>query len=556
MRRKNISFDFLKKQVKILTLFVTFCFSTYSLEFLSSNGENYFYYNNSKSTVEKVNLDLEKNSIEIDYMKFGFFIDGKQYEIGEKDYKLEKLEESNILKLTGEFDGVTYVIDMFSSVLQKSNIIFNVKLGNVDNKKDIQFYTYIKPRSMGKLTKNDKNYKYNNFNFGTRNKLEKVYLTDDTKAKEKKLKIFAEDSLVKANEGIFLISTVDLQKPEIEIWFSKNKEYVESLNSEKEYWNKLLGKEKQKKLYSILLMFKRNKLLVDISGETPLISMEEVLKYLELTLMNKNYSEAKSILEYLIFETDNIEGIIPSDYLSLNGKEVYKKDNYGIYNSYYRKSVFLKLYLKYLTDSKDEEFYAESFEKVKVKLIDLLESKVSEMGMEKDSGNGRIGADGYERFIETQYETYKAFEILDEFYRSKNIKEDKYGRISEDLKELIILYYIDNINVADYPFSKSVNPKNIFYVNEELFFSENDYYYALQKNIELLKNENSSLNEKVTFVNYLYDKKYYLMAQAMSKDIENNLEGDKGIEILQKDLSLLINYLIMKEKGEVNGVNE
>ena len=46
------------------------------------------------------------------------------------------------------------------------------------------------------------------------------------------------------------------------------------------------------------------------------------------------------------------------------------------------------------------------------------------------------------------------------------------------------------------------------------------------------------------------------MAQAMSKDIENNLEGDKGIEILQKDLSLLINYLIMKEKGEVNGVNE
>ena len=48
MRRKNISFDFLKKQVKILTLFVTFCFSTYSLEFLSSNGENYFYYDNNK----------------------------------------------------------------------------------------------------------------------------------------------------------------------------------------------------------------------------------------------------------------------------------------------------------------------------------------------------------------------------------------------------------------------------------------------------------------------------------------------------------------------------
>ena len=555
MRRINFILNFFRKQIGILILFITFCFSTYSLEFLSSNGENCFYYDNNKNMVEKVNLDLEKNSDEIDYMKFGFFIDGKQYEVGEKEYKLEKLEESNILELTGEFDGITYTIDMFSSMLQKSNMIFNVRLGNVGNKKEIQFYTYIKPKNMGKLFKNNNTYRYNTLNFGTKDKTEKVYLADDTKAKEKKLKIFSGDSLVKSSEGIFVISNVEFSKLELNLWFSKSSEYLESLNSEKAYWNKLLGKEKQKKLYSILLMFKRNKMLVDISGETSVINMEEMLKYLELTLMKKNYSEAKTILDYLIFETNNIEGIIPSDYLSLNGKEIYRKDNYGIYVSYYRKSIFLKLYLKYLIESKDEEFYAESFEKVKIKLIDFLESKISEMGMEKDSGNGRIGADGYERFIETQYETYKAFELLDEFYRSKNIKEDKYGRISEELKELLILYYIDDINVADYPFSKNINPKNIFYVNEELFFSENDYYYALQKNIELLKNENSSLNEKVNFVNYLYDKKYYLMAQSMSKDIENTLVGDKGIEILQKDLSLLINYLIMKEKGEVNGVN-
>ena len=88
---------------------------------------------------------------------------------------------------------------------------------------------------------------------------------------------------------------------------------------------------------------------------------------------------------------------------------------------------------------------------------------------------------------------------------------------------------------------------------EQKSWSSADIYIALKT---IQSNENSSLNERVTFVNYLYDKKYYLMAQVMSKDIENNLEGDKGIEILQKDLSLLINYLIMKEKGEVNGVNE
>lgn len=556
MRRKKVIFNSFWKQIIILALFTTFYFNTYSLEFLSSNGENYFYYNKSQSIVKDLNLDLENSVTEIDYMKFGFFIDGKQYEIGEKEYSFKKMEDNNILEIKGDFEGLNYTINMFSSVLQKSNIIFNLNVENVDKFKDVQFYSYIKPKNMGRIIKNNKNYQYNNWYFGTRDKTEKIYLADESKTKEKKLKIFQGDSLVKTNEGIFLINPLKTNSSEVYMWFSKNAEYLEVVNSEKIFWNKQLEKVKQKKLYSILWMFKKNKLIVDISGDTPLINIEEILKYLELTLINKNYLEAKSILEYFIFEVDGIKGIIPSDYLSLNGKEVYKKDNYGIYNSYYRKSVFLKLYLRYLMDSGDGAFYEESFQKVKSEIIDLLEAKISEMGVEEDSGNGRIGADGYKRFIETQYETYKAFELLDKFYKNKNLKESKYGVISEGLKELIILYYIDNVHVADYPFAKNINPKNIFYVNEELFFSTNDYYYALQKNIESLKNENSSLKEKIIFANYLYDKKYYLMAQTMTTEIENALSGDEGIEILQKDLSLLINYLIMKEKGEVNGVSK
>jgi len=54
----------------------------------------------------------------------------------------------------------------------------------------------------------------------------------------------------------------------------------------------------------------------------------------------------------------------------------------------------------------------------------------------------------------------------------------------------------------------------------------------------------------------LYDKKYFLMADSLREDIEKQLEGYKGIEILQNDINLLLNYLIMKEKGEKYGLNK
>ena len=39
---------------------------------------------------------------------------------------------------------------------------------------------------------------------------------------------------------------------------------------------------------------------------------------------------------------------------------------------------------------------------VKTRLIDWLENKIGEKGVEVDSGDGRIGKDGYKAFVETQ----------------------------------------------------------------------------------------------------------------------------------------------------------
>ena len=84
-----------------------------------------------------------------------------------------------------------------------------------------------------------------------------------------------------------------------------------------------------------------------------------------------------------------------------------------------------------------------------------------------------------------------------------------------------------------------------------------DYYKALQKNIEILKKQPSSLIEKITFVNYLYDKKYFLMADSITGRYRKTTEkATRGLRLLQNDINLLLNYLIMKEKGEKYGLNK
>lgn len=549
--------EYLKGKTKALfIMFITLNFNLCALEFLSSNGENYFRFNGDRNRIEEIDLDFKKKSFDIENIKFGFFINGKQFEIGEDNYEFELLDNSNIIEISGNFENIKYKLSLFSSMLNKNSIVFHTELISYKKNDTVSMYFYIKPKEIGLLNENDSGIRFNDINF--KGEKSKVYLVDDTESKIKNLKTVEKETYIAKNQGFFIINNIDLTvKNETVLSIQKEDIYKNSITEEILFWENLLKNHTNKDLYSKLFMFENQGLIVDISGDMPIINMEHILKYLELTLLKKQYTESKKMMEYLLFNIDeNIEGIIPSDYLDLTGKNIYKKDNYGIYNSYYRRSIFLKLYLSYLNESGDIEFYDKTFPIVKIKLIDWLDKKVGEKGVEADSGDGRIGADSYKNFVETQYETYKSFKLLNEFLVKKGIKEDKYKKTSEKLKQILILYYVDGVNISDFPFSKKINPKNIFYVDEDLFFSNNDYYTALQKNIDLLKKENSSLKEKVVFINYLYDKKYFLMAEFLKEEVEKELQGEIGTEILQKDLSLLINYLVMKEKGEKHGFDK
>lgn len=544
------------KYKKLFLAYMLINFSLLSLELLSSNGVNYFKFNEKNNRVENIDLDFEKESYDIDFIKIGFFLKGKQYEIGELPYELLLSENSNIIELLGNFENTKYKISMYSSMLNKDIIVFHTELLAYQKSDNLSFYYYIKPKNMGKLRQEKDYFVFNDISF--QGKDIKVYLAENLEIKNKKLKVVAKESFVSTNEGLFAILPFDSSKnSETYFTIQKNGSYKNTIEEEVNNWEKQLASYKYKDLYSNLKMFINKGVIVDAYKEVPIVDVSQLLKYLELSLLKKDYDLAKSILEYAIFSINpNLEGIIPSDYIDIKGNSLSRKDNYGIYNSYYKRSVFLKLYLTYLMESNDKNFYNKTYPLVKTRLIDWLENKIGEKGVEVDSGDGRIGKDGYKAFVETQYETYKSFKLLNQYFQKQGIKEDKYKKISEKLKEILILYYVDGVYIADYPFAKNINPKNIFYVDEDLFLTQNEYYKALQKNIDLLKKEKSSLKEKIVFVNYLYDKKYYLMADFMREEIEKELEGYKGIELLQKDLELLLNYLIMKEKGEKYGLNK
>jgi len=537
-------------------VYIVVAVNIYSFEFLSSNGENYFKFNGNKNRIEKVDLDFNKSSYDIDFIKIGFFINGKQYEIGEEEYKLELLDDSNIIKISGIFEGNSYEINLYSSMLDKNHIVFNTKFLARNNSDAVSIYFYVKPKDMGKVIQKNDVVSFNDINFIVKN--HKVYSADNTEFKEKQLKVINSESTVNKNQGIFIMAPINLSEDgESNLVINKKGFYKKTIKDEKNYWVNALKGYKEKALYSNLFMFMNGGLIIDASGETPIINMDQTMKLLELSLLKKDYTESKIIMEHLIFLNDkDIEGIIPSNFVDMNGKSVSKADNYGVYNSIYRRFLFLKLYVTFLSQTSDKEFFDKTYSKIKTNLVDWLEKKMNTNGVIPDSGNDRIGEDGYKNFVETQYEAYKSFKLLNSYLTSIGIKDEKYKKIAEKLKEIMILYYVDGYYIVDYPFAKNVNPKNIFYVDEDLFFNNSDYYRALQKNIELLKKETSTLNEKITFVNYLYDKKYFLMADSISVDIEKELEGYKGIELLQKDLSLLLNYLIMKEKGEKYGLNK
>lgn len=540
-----------KENIYILIYLFNLSFVS-AAEFVSANGENYLVFSQENSGIKKIDFDFMKKGYDIDYVEMGVILDGIPYNLSNLDHKVKFSENSNVIKIAGEVEGFKFQIDIFSSMENKKNLIIRNQILKKGDKGKISFYFSIKPYESSTLSILNDTASYNGFKIKGDNL--KFYSTNDTESSNKKLDIIQTETIIQKNQCIFLVEEVD---NESYIVLGKDVDHYKSVQEEESFWKQEFKNQKVDPLKISLHMLNNNGVPIDISSENPRIKTKDVLDLIELYLLQKNYSESKKMIEYLLYNTSNdIEGKIPSNYMSFSGKEILKRDNYGVYNSIYIRSYFLNLYFDYLKLSGDSEFFKKSYSLIKTSIIDWIEKNIDKNGVIPDSGNNRVGKDGYKRYVETQYETYKAFSALNTFLVNNGMKNESYNKIASNLKEILILYYIDGFQISDFPFSKEINPKNIFYINDDLFIENSEYYRALQYNIDIIKTMNISINEQIDFVNCLYDKKYYLMAEDFMHDIDKELSGDKGLEILQNDLNLLINYLILKEKEVYYGLNK
>lgn len=524
----------------------------FSANFISSNGENFLVFSQETSRIEKIDFDFMKKGYNIEYIEIGVLLDGIPYSLSTIKHETRFSEKSNIIKFIGELENSKFEIEIYSSMINKKNIVIRSHIIKKEDNRKISFYYSIKPKvnnvlqiENGTVSFNDFKVKGENINF---------YLTEDTESLDKKLNIIKSGIIIQKNQCLFLVNNSEVDSY---ITLGRDVEHSGNIVEEESFWREDAGTEIMNSLLISLKMLKYKGIPIDISFENPQIKTKDLLDLLKLYLLQKKYTESKQILKYFLYDiSKEIQGKIPSNYIDLLGNEIPKKDSYGIYNSVYIRSQFLNLYIEYLKSSGDKLFFEETYSIVKNNIVDWIEKNLDTNGILPDSGDNRVGKDGYKRYIETQYETYKAYSTLSSYLSSKGIKNDSYTRIANSLKEILILYYIDGYKISDFPFAKDMNPKNILYVNDDLFIDNSEYYKALQFNIDIIRKMDINLGEKINFAICLYDKKYYLMAENLKNEIDKELQGDSGLEILQNDLNLLINYLILRQKGVNYGLNK
>ena len=125
----------MRVQIKFVIFLFFLNVSIFSTEYLSSNGNIFFTYSEKNHRIEKINMNIENRNKSIDFMKIGFFVDGRQYEIGENNYTVEKEEQSNIVKLSGKFAENSYEIFIYPSINEKNDLM-KILIASMDENHD------------------------------------------------------------------------------------------------------------------------------------------------------------------------------------------------------------------------------------------------------------------------------------------------------------------------------------------------------------------------------------------------------------------------------------
>jgi len=513
----------MKKTILLFFVLKTLLFS--SSEFITSNGELSFKYNEKYNKVTRLNGDMGTNKVDIDSIELGVYYKGEHYLLS--DYIVSKgfIPGTNIFETVAIFPYGRITTTYVPSMIDKNSfyIINNYEIKKGETLEFLYLFNMSDSNGIIEYKKTKDYYKYNEKIYikNLKNSME-GYIIPASDLEVVKLKKIEDYSIKYKDQRMIMSSKVrvsDREKSDIvQIRYGTEPDFLsfESskrlLSLEKTYWKGWLkpipsrvDNTTQKIMERFLIYLKTSTNGLDYYTNIGLreTSKTKDVLYTAITFIKYGYlDDAKKIL---------IRGIEREEELSyINRSKLTLEEVQEAY-----------VYLIYLKESNDTKFYNENKEKIQKKIDKIVRS------VKQDLNKKNILEKGYE--FKVYYYTYNLLRL--------------YGGITGEKRHLSMEKILKN-----YLFKNFVSGDGIkkYVLDEKTTYSKWEYilFYG---DIETKK-----------LVDKLYSgsifKRYPYFSSGKSIDVETNLSLLGGLYL--NNLSRIgdINLLQLNEDVEKNAM--
>lgn len=551
-----------------ILIFLILSYNIFSVSLISANGQSSLLVNKEKFIIKDISFDPK--NIDIDYLELGFYIKDKLYELKNYEVKLSYIPNSNIIYVETEVENYIYKSEIYASMLNKEMIFIKNTLERNDGLpiENARFFAYIKPmNSYERIASYNKYYSYGKFYFKSKIHKLKLFLTNDRSLKTMKLYSFVNGEKKSDEFALFFLSDEISFIKKIEETFiigNQNTNLVLDLISyedELKYWDDYLQNVKNQDIRNELVLIKsyqrRDGSIYNFYNKNKIVKVDDLIYATKVFLKYSFMDDARRTMRYLINSHRGIYNktnkyLISNYAYDLNRKEVFYEDNYGYMLNLISPSMFIVLLRDYYFYTGDKEFIESSWDLIREYLGEYLLAFVNENGVAKNSGYYRIGIEGKEQFIESQYWVYKALEAYMHLLNIFNLDINPVLIAMNNIKNYVI-NYIEDGRILDYPNSKGKNEKNIYYLHRDFVESQEKYEDLIIDNLfDMDRYRDRDRLEQIAYIEALYNFDFVEEADNLFLSMLNRTRrADINASYeLQKSIELTSRYLMLLGKGQ------
>lgn len=533
----------MKKNILLFFILKTLLFS--SSEFIISNGELSFKYNEKYNKISRFNGDMGTYKTDIDSLEVGVYYKGEHYFLSDYIISTKFIPQTNIFETVAKLPYGEIKTTYIPSMVDKSSfyIINNYEIKKSETLEFLYFFNMSDKNGIIEYKKTKDYYKYNENIYikNLKNSME-GYIIPTSDLEAVKLKKIEGSAIKYRDQKIVMSSKVrisDREKSDIvQIRYKKAPDFLsfESskrlLSLEKNYWMEWLkpiplvvDTRTQKIMERFLIYLKTSTNGFDYYTNIGLReeSRTKDILYTAMTFIRYGYFEdAKQILTRLMQKEEEFSYLKRTKLTTEEVQEGY-------------------VYLMYLKKSDDTKFLNENRKKLQNKIDRIVES------IKQDLNKKTILKKGYE--FKIYYYTYNLLKLYSEVSQ-----ERKYIHMEEILKSYLFKNFISGDGIKKYVLDEKTTYSKWEYI---LFYGD-------------LETEN--LKDKL-YSGSIF-KRYSYFSDKKNIDVEENLSlisglylnnlsrfGDMNIlqlnEDIEKNAMKIPNkiYLTGKKRYEVNGID-